>query len=81
MKAIFEQRLAKLREIVRGGSNPFPYRFDVSHLSGAIKEDFDALSSRETTVTIAGRLMSLRPHGKTAARGRRSPPRGPSCPS
>ena len=66
MKAIFEQRLAKLREIVRGGSNPFPYRFDVSHLSGAIRKDFDALSSKETTVTIAGRLMSLRPHGKTA---------------
>jgi lysyl-tRNA synthetase class 2 len=66
MKAIYEQRLAKLREIASGGVSPFPYRFDVSHLAGAIKENFEALSGDETSVTIAGRLMSLRPHGKTA---------------
>ena len=66
MKAFYEQRLAKLEEIAGGGVSPFPYRFDVSHLSGAVKKDFEALSSDETTVRIAGRLMSLRPHGKTA---------------
>ncbi len=66
MKAIYEQRLAKLKEIASGGVNPFPYRFDVSHQAGAIKDNFEALSSEETSLTIAGRLMSLRPHGKTA---------------
>jgi lysyl-tRNA synthetase class 2 len=66
MKAIYEQRLAKLKEIAEGGANPFPYRFDVSHRAGAIRQDFDRLSGDETAVSIAGRLMSLRPHGKTA---------------
>jgi lysyl-tRNA synthetase class 2 len=66
MKAIYEQRLAKLKEMASGGVSPFPYRFEVSHRAAAIKHDFDALSGDETRVTIAGRLMSLRPHGKTA---------------
>jgi len=66
MKAIYEQRLAKLKEIASGGVSPFPYRFDVTHQAGAIKQNFEALSGDETPVRIAGRLMSLRPHGKTA---------------
>jgi lysyl-tRNA synthetase class 2 len=66
MKAIFEQRLAKMRELADRGMSPFPYRFDVSHRSGDIKEHFEDLSSAETVVTVAGRLMSKRPHGKTA---------------
>jgi lysyl-tRNA synthetase class 2 len=66
MKAIFEQRLAKLKEISERGLSPFPYRYEVSHLSDTIKGDFEQLSSAGTTVAIAGRLMSKRPHGKTA---------------
>jgi lysyl-tRNA synthetase class 2 len=66
MKAIFEQRLAKLKEMRDRGVDPYPRRFEHTHLSGRIKEDFDNLSATESRVSVAGRLMSKRPHGKTA---------------
>ncbi len=66
MSAIIEQRIAKLKEILQRGVNPFPYRFDASYHSADIKTDFDSLSSGETLVSVAGRLMSKRPHGKSA---------------
>jgi lysyl-tRNA synthetase class 2 len=66
MKAIFEQRLAKLKEIRNRGIDPYPRKFEHTHLSGAIKEDFEDLSASGSQVSVAGRLMSKRPHGKTA---------------
>jgi lysyl-tRNA synthetase class 2 len=66
MKRIFEQRMAKLREIVDRGVNPYPHRFEPTHRSDDIKGDFDRLASAEAVVSAAGRLMSKRPHGKTA---------------
>jgi lysyl-tRNA synthetase class 2 len=66
MKAIFEQRLAKLKDMRDRGIDPYPRKFEQTHLSGRIKADFDNLSSSETRVAVAGRLMSKRPHGKTA---------------
>ena len=66
MRAIIEQRIAKLNEIAGRGSNPYPYSFEVSHHSAGINEDFDALSSTGEQVSVAGRLMSKRPHGKSA---------------
>lgn len=66
MRAIIQQRIAKLKEIAGRGVNPFPYKFDVSHRSAEIKEAFDTLSSASGPVSVAGRLMSKRPHGKSA---------------
>ncbi|HEC83396.1 MAG TPA: lysine--tRNA ligase [Firmicutes bacterium] len=65
MKAIIEQRLAKLRELQQRGIEPFPYRFQQTHHSADIKADFENLSTSETPVRAAGRLMSKRPHGKS----------------
>lgn len=66
MKRIFEERQAKLEEIAARGIEAFPYAYDVTHHSGAIKEGFDNLSETGETVSVAGRVMALRPHGKTA---------------
>jgi lysyl-tRNA synthetase class 2 len=66
MKPIIEQRIAKLREIAKKGINPHPYSFDVSHHSADIKAAFDETSSGDEQVSVAGRLMSKRPHGKSA---------------
>jgi lysyl-tRNA synthetase class 2 len=66
MKAIFEQRLAKLNEIRERGIDPYPRGFEQTHRSGRITRDFETLSTSETPVAVAGRLMSKRPHGKTA---------------
>jgi lysyl-tRNA synthetase class 2 len=56
------EKLQKIRDI---GINPFPYKFDRTHLSSEISADFDRLSSSEDTVKAAGRLISWRGHGKT----------------
>jgi lysyl-tRNA synthetase class 2 len=66
MRAIIEQRIAKLKDIAARGSSPYPYSFEVSHHSDGIKDGFDELSSTNEQVSVAGRLMSKRPHGKSA---------------
>jgi lysyl-tRNA synthetase class 2 len=66
MKRIFEERRGKLGQIIERGVNPFPYHYDVSHNSSAVKDDFDGLSESGAAVSVAGRLMAMRPHGKTA---------------
>ncbi len=66
MSAIIEQRIAKLKALAASGINPYPYGFTVSHLSGKIKEGFETLSTSADSVSVAGRLMSKRPHGKAA---------------
>ena len=44
---------------------PFGYRYEYTHRSGDVKEQFDALSEAETEVKLAGRVMAIRGHGKT----------------
>ena len=56
------QKLDKLRE---QNINPFPFRYERTHLSTQVISNFDLLESGATTVRVAGRLMSIRSHGKT----------------
>ncbi|MFH0778695.1 MAG: lysine--tRNA ligase [Candidatus Eisenbacteria bacterium] len=63
---LVSERMAKL-EILRGkGIEPYPTRFAVSHRTSEIISEFDALASAETPVSIAGRLVSKRTHGKAS---------------
>ncbi|RMI02877.1 MAG: lysine--tRNA ligase [Calditrichaeota bacterium] len=55
------QKLEKLREL---GINPYPYKFDRTHTSARIKENFDQLEDQ--TVRVAGRIMSVRLMGKAS---------------
>lgn len=58
-------RCEKLDELRAQGKDPHRItKFDASHFSVDIKSNFDALEGE--TVTIAGRLMSKRGHGKIA---------------
>jgi lysyl-tRNA synthetase class 2 len=59
---IRREKLAKLAEL---GINPYPYAFQRTHFSTEIMAGFDTLSSSEQTVKIAGRIMTLRSHGKS----------------
>ncbi|HDI00597.1 MAG TPA: lysine--tRNA ligase, partial [Firmicutes bacterium] len=56
------EKLSKLREM---GVEPYPYKFQVTHTSREVKEEFDSLSSARDPVSVAGRIMSVREHGKT----------------
>jgi lysyl-tRNA synthetase class 2 len=64
LKQIINFRLEKLKKIRASGINPYPYSYSVSHKSIEILDDEKQLEGK--TVTIAGRLMSLRKMGKAA---------------
>jgi lysyl-tRNA synthetase class 2 len=58
-------RREKLAQLVEDGKDPFQItKFDVTHHSAEIKDDFDALEGKE--VVVAGRMMSKRVMGKAS---------------
>ena len=58
-------RRRKLEELREEGKDPFKIsKYDVTHYSTAIKDNFEELEEKE--VSIAGRVMSKRRHGKIA---------------
>jgi len=57
-------RLQKLKELQKLGINPYPYSFDRKNYANEIKENFAKLDGKK--VSVAGRLMSKREHGKLA---------------
>lgn len=62
-------RQQKLQELVSSGENPFKSSFQRTHLISAIVEKHQDIQPGETTgerVTIAGRLMAKREHGKAS---------------
>ncbi len=58
-------RLEKAESLRSLGVNPYPHRYDPTHLAQNITESFNELSAQETDVKIAGRLISIRTAGKT----------------
>jgi len=57
------QRMQKLADMQKDGKDPFDvYKVERSHTSKQVKESFDELEGKD--VTVAGRLMSKRVHGK-----------------
>ena len=64
LKQIIDFRLEKLKKITDSGVNPYPYSYSASHKSEDILKDEKLLEGK--TVTIAGRLMSLRKMGKAS---------------
>jgi lysyl-tRNA synthetase, class II len=66
---LFEQREKKLREIQELGFEAYPRKFDFSHTIPQIVAEYESKTAEEMTgqkvpVCVAGRLMTLRPHGK-----------------
>lgn len=58
-------RREKLEKLRAKDINPFPFRFERTHLSSGILSDFDALEKSEKKISVAGRIISWRSHGKT----------------
>jgi lysyl-tRNA synthetase class 2 len=58
-------RVEKLERLRAGGVRPYPYRYPVTHKVDEIVRDEKRLTESAEVVSIAGRLMSLREHGKT----------------
>ncbi len=61
---VVNHRIQKLEEIRELGIDPYPYTFDVSHPAQAILDQSETLIETGMPVTVAGRLMAKRGHGK-----------------
>ncbi len=67
----YQNRIARLEEIVASGHQAYPNRFDVAHTTAEILEKYDPLAKEAVeavteTFSIAGRVMLLRSFGKAA---------------
>jgi lysyl-tRNA synthetase class 2 len=65
----YQQRQKKLREIEALGEQPYPHRFERTHtvagiLAGYGERTAEALEAERVHVRVAGRILSLRGHGK-----------------
>jgi lysyl-tRNA synthetase class 2 len=58
-------RIEKMKGLRAVGVEPYPYHYDVSHKVDDIARGENELTRNETVVSLAGRIMSLREHGKT----------------
>ncbi|ANQ54284.1 lysyl-tRNA synthetase [Thermosipho sp. 1063] len=70
LKEFREQRIKEINQLRTEGVNPYPNKFDKTHTSEMIKREFGDLKPGEVEenafVSTAGRIMSLRKHGKSA---------------
>jgi lysyl-tRNA synthetase, class II len=68
--SFMRERLTKLDELTREGIDPFPSTFPVSHPIGDVIATYgpadEAGLAAAPTVAVAGRLISLRGHGKAS---------------
>ena len=65
LNQLIQVRYDKLHELQANGKNPFEItKYDVTHHSMEIKDNFDALENQE--VTVAGRMMFKRVMGKAS---------------
>ncbi|HEU4929122.1 MAG TPA: lysine--tRNA ligase, partial [Candidatus Krumholzibacteria bacterium] len=59
-------RIEKAEAIRQQGANPYPYRFEVTHSVASVRSGEKELVEGHGHVRVAGRVMALRGHGKTA---------------
>ena len=65
MNQLLKIRRDKLKQLIDDGKNPFEItKYDVTHHTEDIKEQYEALEGKE--VSVAGRLMSKRVMGKAS---------------
>jgi len=65
------QRKKKLEEIIQKGFDPYPHKYDYTHTITAVVQEFSSKSHEElesspVNVSVCGRLIALRGHGKAA---------------
>ena len=64
LKQIMDFRLEKLDQLINNGINPYPVKFNSTHLSNEIIENFSEYEGKN--VVIAGRIMVIRKMGKAS---------------
>jgi lysyl-tRNA synthetase class 2 len=60
------QRLEKLKQLEESGVNPFAYGYDRTHTAEEVIRQNESNKNRTVSVSVAGRLMSIRRMGKAS---------------
>ncbi|MCH7761171.1 lysine--tRNA ligase [candidate division TA06 bacterium] len=60
-----DERIRKLERLKEKKIQPYPYNFKLTHSTKEIHENFDSLSSQKERVRVAGRILSIRDHGRS----------------
>ncbi|MCG9126274.1 lysine--tRNA ligase [Candidatus Poribacteria bacterium] len=66
---LMQQRKEKVNEIRDAGINPYPHQYTPTHSTTLIHKEFedaDETPNEDSKVTIAGRIMTKRDHGKSS---------------
>ena len=67
LNSLIQIRIDKIKELKENfGINPYPYKYDVTHYSSELISNFDKYNESQETVSIAGRIMSMRIMGKAS---------------
>jgi lysyl-tRNA synthetase class 2 len=64
LKQVIDFRKEKLQKLIDGGVDPYPQKYEPTHFSIDILNDFENLENND--VNVAGRIMSLRKMGKAS---------------
>lgn len=64
LSELLRYRREKLSALREKKINPYPYVFKRTHTSKEVCDNFEKLESEAVQVSICGRIISLRPHGK-----------------
>ena len=59
-----QNRIDKMHKIEEHGWRPFGHRFEWTHRSADVKDQFETLAEAEAEVKMAGRVMATRCNGK-----------------
>jgi len=65
-KELIENRLKKLEELKQLGVNPYPSRSDRNYMAADVHAKQEQLIKSEEEITVAGKIMARRGHGKLA---------------
>ena len=57
-------RMKKLESLREAGINPYPYRFEVTHRSKQVIDNFETLEKSGGKISAAGRIVTIRIMGK-----------------
>ncbi|MDI3524066.1 MULTISPECIES: lysine--tRNA ligase [unclassified Kosmotoga] len=67
---IRQHKLNEIEELRSMGIEPYPHHFEKTHSTSDIRKEYDMLQPSETkedtTISVAGRVMALRHHGKSS---------------
>jgi len=66
LNEILRARRDNMNNLRENSVEPFPYNYNKTHNAAEILTDFENLSESEDKVSVAGRIISVRGHGKTS---------------